>query len=433
MGAKTPLEKNVDHWRDFLFYKTVELVFPFCLITLVPGVLYCMARKLYFLAFLDLVAFFLMVLVGFIKGPTIEQRKFLFIFTLYFIASYLLVYVGVFGPGMLFLYASCVFGLLILPKKYAYLWSLANLIITFLFALLLEFDLSPMPLVNSFDTKEWLVIASNLIFLSLLSSALIPKLFYGLSETFRSQRTLQRELDAQNKAQESLLKKYIQKNDDLEQFAYVVSHDLQEPLRMVTGFMAQLDKKYHHVLDAKAHQYIHFATDGAKRMQTIILDLLEYSKIGTMKGERELVDMNQIVNEYTLLRRQLIQKTGAALFKDDLPSIRGYRAPIVQIMHNLLDNAIKYSIIDKSPIIGIRALEQEHYWEFAVQDNGIGIETEFQDRIFVLFQRLHNKYVNEGTGMGLAIAKRTVENLGGKIWVRSALDKGSTFHFTIPK
>ncbi|MEH6679182.1 MAG: ATP-binding protein [Sediminicola sp.] len=433
MRQHTSPDKNVEYWKDYLFYKTVEMVFPLCLITLVPGVLYTLNKKIYLLAFLDLLAFLMLIWVGFVRWGNMEQRKFLFIFTFYFVASYLLLYIGVFGPGMLFLYASCIFGLLILSKKFAYLWSFLNVMVIILFGFVLEFNLSPISRVNEFETKEWFVIATNLIFLSFLSSLLIPKLFLGLSETFKSQKQLQKEFDAQNKEQERLLKRYIQKNEDLEQFAYVVSHDLQEPLRMVSGFMAQLEKKYKHVLDEKAQLYVHYARDGAKRMQRIILELLEYSKIGTMQGEKETVELDDVVDEYILLRRQLMEKTGATIFKDRLPTLQGYRAPIVQTFHNLLDNAIKYSIAGKAPIIGIRAIEHKNHWEFAIQDNGMGIDKEFHDRIFVIFQRLHARDQFDGTGMGLSIAKKTVENLGGKIWVRSNVDKGSTFFFTLLK
>ena len=222
-------------------------------------------------------------------------------------------------------------------------------------------------------------------------------------------------------------------NAELEQFAYIASHDLQEPLRMVTGFLTQLQKKYDGQLDEKAQQYIHFAVDGAVRMRKIILDLLEYSRIGKYEVQLETVDINDVVDSVLIMNKTLIEEEAVTFKRDDLPSVFGAKTSLQQVFHNLIINAIRYRDSGRNPIIGITADEDEHYWKFAVSDNGIGIKRDFYDKVFVLFQRLHNRGEYSGTGIGLAICKKIIENHGGRIWIESEEGIGSTFYFTIKK
>ncbi|PKQ45824.1 PAS domain S-box protein [Confluentibacter flavum] len=234
-----------------------------------------------------------------------------------------------------------------------------------------------------------------------------------------------------------ILKKHIKEleisNEELEQFAFIASHDLQEPLRMISSFLNQIQRKYRDQLDDKAHQYINFATDGAKRMKQIILDLLDYSKAGKLADHLEVINLNELIEDYGILRRRLIQQKKATILVNNLPNITCFRAPLLQTVHCLLDNAIKYSRENVPPTIKVSALETEAYWQISIEDNGIGIDSQFFDKIFIIFQRLHNRDKYEGTGIGLSIAKKLIEYWGGKIWVESELDKGSTFYFTIDK
>jgi len=222
-------------------------------------------------------------------------------------------------------------------------------------------------------------------------------------------------------------------NEQLEQFAFIASHDLQEPLRMIYSFMDQLKRKYQDQLDDKALQYIHFATDGAKRMKQIILDLLEYSRAGKLSESIEDIDMNLVLVDYQVLRRKIISEKSVTLNINKLPIVQSYKAPLIQVLHCLLDNAINYSNENQAPVIEILAEELGDIWQISVQDNGIGIDSSFFEKIFVIFQRLHNKEQYAGTGIGLSIAKKQVESWGGKIWLESIIGEGSTFYFTIPK
>jgi PAS domain S-box-containing protein len=241
------------------------------------------------------------------------------------------------------------------------------------------------------------------------------------------------ELLAINEILETQTKELERSNKELEQFAFITSHDLQEPLRMISSFMDLLRKKYSDRLDEKGLQYIHFSIDGAKRMKQIILDLLLYSRANKPSEQLEEVDLNEIAVEYTQLRRKLISEKKAIITFDSLPVLQTYRAPFTQIIHSLLDNALKYSKDNLPPRIEFHAKEKETEWEFAVKDNGIGIDKMFYDKIFLIFQRLYNRNLHDGSGIGLSVAKRSVEYLGGQIWLDSTVGEGTTFYFTIAK
>jgi PAS domain S-box-containing protein len=222
-------------------------------------------------------------------------------------------------------------------------------------------------------------------------------------------------------------------NAELEQFAYIASHDLQEPLRMVTSFLSQLQKKYDSQLDDRARQYIHFATDGAVRMRQILLDLLEYSRAGRLQYAREEIDLNEMLQNILQLHETSIKESGAKIIFKDLPFIKAAVTPLQRVLSNLINNAIKYSRKEVSPVIEIFVEDKLSAWEFIVKDNGIGINERYYDKIFILFQRLHSREEFSGTGIGLAICKKIIENHGGKIWLESQEEKGSIFHFTINK
>ncbi len=222
-------------------------------------------------------------------------------------------------------------------------------------------------------------------------------------------------------------------NAELEQFAYVASHDLQEPLRMITGFLTQLEKKYGDKLDEKANQYIFYAVDGARRMRQIILDLLDFSRVGKHDEEISKIDLNKVVEEVCLLHRKKIEELNAKVLFKNLPTILEHPSPMIRLFQNLISNALKYSRTGTTPKVVVRAKELQLHWQFSIEDNGIGIEEKYFDKIFNIFQRLHNKSEYSGTGMGLAIVKKIIENQNGKIWLESEKGKGTTFYFTISK
>jgi light-regulated signal transduction histidine kinase (bacteriophytochrome) len=222
-------------------------------------------------------------------------------------------------------------------------------------------------------------------------------------------------------------------NAELERFAYVATHDLQEPLRLVSSFMQLLKKKYAEQLDEQAREYIDYAVDGANRIKKLILDLLEFSKVSSNREEFTATDMNMVLQDVSFAFSREMKDAGAELIIPGLPTINANTALMLQLFENLVGNALKYRNACK-PLIQIDCKEKDDEFRFSISDNGIGIDPEYSDKIFILFQRLHNNNETyEGTGVGLAICKKIVELHQGTIWVISEEGKGSTFYFTIPK
>ncbi|WP_433613884.1 sensor histidine kinase [Dactylosporangium sp. CA-139114] len=221
-------------------------------------------------------------------------------------------------------------------------------------------------------------------------------------------------------------------NRDLEQFAYVASHDLQEPLRKVASFCQLLQRRYSGQLDDRADQYIGFAVDGAQRMQRLINDLLAFSRIGRLTSGFTDVDLNKVVLDASAQFDAQREATGAEIIFTDLPVVRGEEPLLGALFSNLIGNAIKFRRPDVPPRIVIDSTAGDGEFEISVEDNGIGIEPEFADKVFVIFQRLHAKETYPGTGIGLAIAKKIVEYHGGRIWIDPSPREGTLFRFTLP-
>ena len=221
-------------------------------------------------------------------------------------------------------------------------------------------------------------------------------------------------------------------NRDLEQFAYVASHDLQEPLRKVASFCQLLQRRYAGQLDERADQYIAFAVDGAQRMQRLINDLLAFSRIGRLTTGFTEVDLNKVMGDVAGQTEAARQYADAELVWDRLPVIRGEEPLLTNLLANLVSNSIKFRRPDVPPRVHVSARLVDDEWEISCQDNGIGIEPEFADKIFVIFQRLHSKDAYPGTGIGLAIVKKIVEYHGGRVWVDTSGGEGTTIRFTLP-
>jgi PAS domain S-box-containing protein len=221
-------------------------------------------------------------------------------------------------------------------------------------------------------------------------------------------------------------------NAELEQFAYVASHDLQEPLRMVASYTQLLGRRYRGRLDPDADEFIGFAVDGARRMQDLINDLLAYSRVGTRALQVEEIDTGELVDQVIGDLAAAMADAGASVTRDELPRVRADGTQLRQLFQNLIANGIKFSRPDTPPQVHVSARRDHDAWTFFIRDNGIGIEAQYLDRIFVLFQRLHSRGEYPGTGIGLAICKKIVERHGGHIDVESQPRVGTTFSFTIP-
>jgi signal transduction histidine kinase len=220
-------------------------------------------------------------------------------------------------------------------------------------------------------------------------------------------------------------------NAELEQFAYVASHDLQEPLRKVASFCQALQTRYHGRLDERADQYIEFAVDGAKRMQSLINDLLAFSRVGRGGRALERVDLGEVLGTVWSALSDVIQSSGASVLAGELPTVRGDRTQLASLFHNLIANAIKFRG-DDPPLVRIGAVRRDAEWELTCADNGIGIDPEYAERIFLIFQRLHSREAYEGSGIGLALCRKIVEYHGGRIWLDPHSATGARFRFTLP-
>jgi len=221
-------------------------------------------------------------------------------------------------------------------------------------------------------------------------------------------------------------------NKELEQFAYIASHDLQEPLRMVASYTQLLAKRYKDKLDNDAKDFINFAVDGANRMQGLINALLSYSRVGTRDKAFESTDSHSTLGQALANLSTMIEENHAIVANDDLPIIMADETQLVRLFQNLISNAIKFHGKEQ-PRVHISAKDKDDRWLFSVRDNGIGFDPEYKDRIFIVFQRLNPRNKYPGTGIGLAICKKIVERHNGRIWADSEAGKGSTFYFTIPK
>ncbi|GAB7026706.1 PAS domain-containing sensor histidine kinase [Geotalea toluenoxydans] len=231
---------------------------------------------------------------------------------------------------------------------------------------------------------------------------------------------------------ERLITELQRSNAELQQFAYVSSHDLQEPIRMVTSYVQLLQKRYQGKLDEKAEMYISFIVEAAHRMSSLINDLLALSRVGRREREFMPVETELVVKEALDNLRVAMEESGARITKDPLPMVMGDPVQLLQLFQNLIGNAIKYRKKEVTPEVQISAERKKNQWLFGIHDNGIGIEPQYHDKIFVIFQRLHQREEYQGTGIGLAICQKIVENHGGMVWVESTPGEGSTFYFTLP-
>jgi PAS domain S-box-containing protein len=237
--------------------------------------------------------------------------------------------------------------------------------------------------------------------------------------------------DGTGKMLTRLNEELLRSNSDLEKFAYIASHDLMEPLRMVTSFTQLLSKQYGDKLDSTAREYIEYATDGARRMYELLNGLLDYSRVQSRGKSFQHVKMSEVVENTLENLALIIQERNAVITADELPVVYADRNQMNQLLQNLIANSIKFSV--KQPRIAISSFSRNRKHVISVKDEGIGIDPKYFDKIFEIFRRLHSREEFEGTGVGLAICKRIVERHGGSIWVESTPGKGSTFFFSIPK
>lgn len=419
--------------RDKLFAAIMTYLLPLSLIAVVPGVIMSFVSNTIPLAIADIIIVTFVAFIALGPGLSIAARKTLFIILLYLSSATLLYFLGSFGPGLLYLLAVTIFVILILPQKFAY-WSVViNLLVCVAFGVAVYFEIVDHRLVPVYSVGAWIAVSSNVILLSSVMAFLLPMLFNGLQKTIDEQKRLEEQLQREHKSLMISLDKVKYKNNELEQFAYIASHDLQEPLRSLSGLIALLKKKQEKagISDGNEEIMNHIQV-SSDRMRALVTGLLEYARIG-MERKMAVVDCNKIVAEVLDVLKRLIDETGTEITVAKLPILNAYPTEMKQLFQNLLTNAIKFRKEGVKPKIEIGVTTTHDSRVFFVKDNGIGIAPEFKEKIFVIFQRLHTRSQYEGTGIGLAFCRKIVELHNGKIWLESKEGEGSTFYFSIPE
>lgn len=275
-----------------------------------------------------------------------------------------------------------------------------------------------MPITIDFEGRPHVITSDRLRILNLLLS------------THETAMQRNQELIKAKELLEAKAHELSRSNSDLEQFAYVISHDLQEPLRMVRSYLGLIERRYKDKLDSAGLEFINYAVDGALRMQNLILALLSYSRISTHGQSFAPTDLEGVFADVTANLQVALEESHALITHDPLPTVNGDASQLLQLLQNLIGNALKFHGTN-APKIHVSAVREPDQWLFGIHDNGIGIDPQFFDRIFVVFQRLHHAKEYPGTGIGLSVCKKIVERHGGRIGVESLSPGGTTFHFTL--
>jgi len=413
--------------RILIFYKSLIYILPFAFLVLIPGIYYSIKTGENYVAIFDIITYITIVSLIFINRISITIKKIIFTVMMFHLSFQLFFRLDNITVGMLYWLISNISIALLYSKRTTLFFGVFNFILSVIIGLLIAFGNFHIISKSNDELTEWVVTSLNMQFLNIIISILIDYILIKLQHVIFIQNETHKNL-------ENSVLMLQNKNDELEHMTYVASHDLQEPLRMVTSFLAQLDKKYKDQLDQRGKQYIHFAMDGANKMRDVMLEVLAFSKIGMNQSKHEEVNINELVDEVLWMNRKLIQENNSQLIIDQLPIIYGHRILLRTLFTNLISNAVKYKSHTRISIIKVEYHEENDMHVFEITDNGIGIPAEKLEQIFLLFNR--GDYKNnqvQGSGIGLTICKKIILLMKGNIHVESTLHEGSTFRLKFPK
>ena len=429
-----PIVRGVNFWRDRLFTVILVYTLPVGMIAYVPAMVACYYFSVPEIAFFDTLAVVLLAIATFRKRLSIKSRKLIFIITMYLLSVSLLYYMGVYGPGLLYLLSTIIFVSLIYSSRLAYICIVVNTIICVLFSLSLRYGIVNTEMATLYTPETWLAVASNLVLLGVLFAAAIQMLTSGFMDTLQTEGELKNKLVLEGIESQKLVKELRLKNEELEQFTYIASHDLQEPLNTISGIVEVLKMDHTTRDDDDFKMSLGFISYSVDRLRGLIKGLLDYARIGRQL-ELETVDCKAMLDQVIGDLKASISESGARVIIDasveQLLPFKVNPLDFRQLFQNLLSNAIKFRRDDVAPEIKVSVQRKEDFLQFRVTDNGIGIQKGSLENIFVIFKRGHTNKKYSGTGIGLAFCKKIVDLHGGRIWVESEPGKGSRFFFTI--
>ncbi|WKV11677.1 ATP-binding protein [Marivirga harenae] len=429
--GQTDTNQNLKYYRNQLFFYLILYTFTFSPLAIIPGIIASYHTGFINLLILNIAFFFVLLILAFAKPIKIESRKVILIISLLTVSWALIFNLGLEGPGMMYLYSCIIVTCLIHSGTIAYKLILINSLILVLVGLNIEYQWLNLQLTNEQSMTTWFGITVNLIFVSIVIVACFEMIFRKMDIIIHQQRTLNEIVKSDNKKMKDTQNILQGKNEELSQFAHIIAHDLKEPLRTMQAFSDLTISKYKESIPERGQEFLNHIKSSSIRMALLLDSLLEYAQLGKDK-KKSTFSVHALMKELEQDLSQLIKENKASINYDQLPEITAYEIEFKQLLQNLIANAVKFKKEDEKITVNIEANENSQFWEFSIQDNGIGIDQKHQEKIFTIFHRLHkNRFA--GTGLGLANCKKIVEMHNGKIWIDSVPEEGSTFHFTINK
>lgn len=434
-GNLTTAVRGVAYWRDQLFITIVVYILPVSMIAYLPAMFICYRYDELYIAVYDTIAVALVLVLTLHRRMALATRKLFMISTLYLLSITLLYYLGVFGPGLIYMLSTVIFVSLVYSSRLAYLCIILNSLICILFAVGISYGLLGSPTSAIYDSHAWLGVASNHLFLSIVFAVAIHILISGFGETLANEIELKKRLIKETEMSASRVKELKLKNEEMEQFTYIASHDLQEPLNSISGIVEVLKLDGIRQDEKGYSQSLSFIATSVDRLRGLIKGLLDYSKIGR-QIKLETIDCQKLIERVLEDLQAALQQAHAKIIIDvsirQLPPLSVYPLEFNQLFQNLISNAVKFRKRNIDPEVHIKVVGVAGGWQFSIEDNGIGIDNLYLEKIFVIFKRVHGSEAYDGNGIGLAFCKKIVEMHGGRIWVESVQGQGSKFFFTLP-
>ncbi len=435
LGSTRPSSWGIEYWRDRLFVNIITYILPVSMVAYVPGMIMCYVSDQPYIAFYDTLVVALVALIAFKSGLELRLRKMIFLFCIYLLAVVLLYYMGSFGPGLLYLLACVIFVSLIYEVRMAWFSVIVNFLICVFFTFAIHFGWVGVAFAE-YTAGAWIGVSANQVLLSVIFAVSIHVLVNGLQETIRREQELLQQQRQEGRDLKSAVQKLKMKNEELEQFAYIASHDLQEPLNTISGLVQIIKIEKDKPDPSEFLKGLNFISSSVERLRVLIRGLLEYSRLGATISPQPIHCANTIRNVVHELHAA-ISGCGARIqileSVENMPEIVACPLNMNQLFQNLISNAIKFRKDEVLPVVQIDVKDVGSSWLFSVTDNGVGIDSYQLDKIFIIFKRAHEQHLYAGTGIGLAFCKKIVELHGGRIWVNSEAGKGSSFYFTISK